>query len=85
MRPHRKHGIQKQYTLICPFFQISIIWDITAEIIMSLLILEDATRSAELFAKSANVYVRMAQADVIGDHAYIMNFVKEDLPSFRAE
>ena len=52
---------------------------------MSLLILEDATRSAELFAKSANVYVRMAQADVIGDHAYIMNFVKEDLPSFRAE
>ena len=57
----------------------------TAEIIMSLLILEDATRSAELFAKSANVYVRMAQADVIGDHAYIMNFVKEDLPSFRAE
>ena len=61
------------------------LYNITAEIVMSLLILEDATRSAELFAKSANVYVRYAQANVIGDHAYIMNFIKEDLPSFRAE
>ena len=57
----------------------------TCEIIMSLLILEDATRSAELFAKSANVYVRMAQANVFGEHAYITNFIKEDLSSFRAE
>ena len=61
------------------------LYNMTCEIIMSLLILEDATRSAELFAKSANVYVRMAQANVFGEHAYIMNFIKEDLPSFRAE
>ena len=61
------------------------LYNMTCEIIMSLLILEDATRSAELFAKSANVYVRMAQANVFGEHAYITNFVKEDLPSFRAE
>ena len=61
------------------------LYNMTAEIIMSLLILEDATRSADLFEKSANVYVRMAYADVIGDHAYITNFIKEDLPSFRAE
>lgn len=61
------------------------LYNMTCEIIMSLLILEDATRSLELFAKSANVYVRMAQANVFGEHAYITNFVKEDLPSFRAE
>ena len=61
------------------------LYNMTCEIIMSLLILEDATRSAELFAKSANVYVRMAQANVFGEHAYITNFIKEDLPSFRAE
>ena len=61
------------------------LYNMTCEIIMSLLILDDATRSAELFAKSANVYVRMAQANVFGEHAYITNFVKEDLPSFRAE
>lgn len=61
------------------------LYNMTGDIVMSLLILEDATRSAELFSKSANVYVRMAQADVTAEHVYIMNFVKEDLPSFRAE
>ena len=61
------------------------LYNMTGDIVMSLLILEDATRSAELFSKSANVYVRMAQAEVMAEHAYIMNFVKEDLPSFRAE
>lgn len=61
------------------------LYNMTGDIVMSLLILEDATRSAELFSKSANVYVRMAQADVAAEHVYIMNFVKEDLPSFRAE
>ena len=61
------------------------LYNMTGDIVMSLLILEDATRSAELFSKSANVYVRMVQADVMAEHVYIMNFVKEDLPSFRAE
>ena len=61
------------------------LYNITAETIMSLLILEDATRAPELFAKSANVYVRYAQANVLCDHSYIMNFIKEDLQSFRAE
>ena len=61
------------------------LYDITAEIIMSLLILEDATRAPELFAKSANVYVRYAEANIIGHHAYIINYIQEDLPNFRAE
>ena len=60
------------------------LYDMTAEIIMSLLILDDATRAPELFTTSANVYVRMAEEDVIGKAAYIKNFKAEDLDSFRA-
>ncbi len=60
------------------------LYDMTAEIIMSLLILDDATRAPELFTKSANVYVRMAEEDVIGKAAYIKNLKAEDLDSFRA-
>ena len=61
------------------------LYNMTGDIVMSLLILDDATKAPEMFQKSANVYVRMAQANVFGEHAYITNFVKEDLPSFRAE
>ncbi len=60
------------------------LYDMTAEIVMSLLILDDATRAPELFAKSANVYVRMTEEDVLGKAAYIKNFTVADLPSFRA-
>lgn len=59
------------------------LYDMTAEIIMSLLILDDATRSPELFAKSAQVYVRMAEENVIGKSAYIKNFKPADIPAFR--
>ena len=60
------------------------LYDMTAEIVMSLLILDDATRAPELFTKSANVYVRLAEEDVIGKSAYIKNFVEQDLTNFRA-
>ena len=56
----------------------------TAEIIMSLLIIEDASRAPELFKKSAHVYVRMAEENVLGKAAYIQNFKAEDLAAFRA-
>ena len=61
------------------------LYDITAEIIMSLLIIEDATRAPELFKKSANVYVRMTEEDVLGKAAYIKSFTVEDLKSFVVE
>jgi alkylation response protein AidB-like acyl-CoA dehydrogenase len=61
------------------------LYDMTADIIMSLLIIEDASRAPELFKKSANVYVRMAEEEVMGHHAYVMNFKAEDLDSFRAQ
>ena len=61
------------------------LYDMTCEIVMSLLILDDATRAPELFTKSANVYVRMTEEDVLGKAAYIQNFQVEDLASFRAD
>ena len=60
------------------------LYNMTGDIVMSLLILDDATKSPELFAKSANVYVRMAEEEVLGHSAYIQNFQAEDLESFKA-
>ena len=60
------------------------LYDMTAEIVMSLLIMKDASKAPELFKKSAHVYVRMAEEDVMGKAAYIDRFNVEDLESFRA-
>lgn len=60
------------------------LYDMTAEIVMSLLIMKDASKAPELFKKSANVYVRLAEEDVMGKAAYIDNFNADDLDSFRA-
>ena len=61
------------------------LYDMTADVIMSLLILADATKAPELFAKSAQVYVRAAEEDVVGHAAYVMAFNAEDLKNFVAE
>ena len=65
------------------------LYDMTAELIMSLLITDDATRAeGELrkrFADSANVYVRMAEEDICAKAYYVMHFTEADLSSFRAE
>ena len=60
------------------------LYNMTGNIVMSLLILDDATKAPEMFAKSANVYVRMAEEEVLGHSAYIQNFKAEDLESFKA-
>ena len=60
------------------------LYDMTAELVMSLLIIRDASKAPELFKKSANVYVRMTEEDVCGKAAYIKNFQVEDLESFKA-
>ena len=59
------------------------LYDMTAEIIMSLLILDDATRAPELFAKSANVYVRMAEENVVGKSLFVQNLIAEDIKFYR--
>ena len=51
---------------------------------MSLLIIRDAAKAPELFSKSANVYVRMAEEDILGKATYIKAFRADDLESFRA-
>lgn len=60
------------------------LYNMTGDIVMSLLTLDDATKAPEMFAKSANVYVRMAEEEVLGHSAYIQNFKAEDLESFKA-
>lgn len=59
------------------------LYDSTALIIMSLLIMADATRSPELFTKSAHVYVSMAEEQVRGHYAFIMNFTPDMLSHFQ--
>ena len=59
------------------------LYDMTAEIIMSLLILDDATRAPELFTKSAHVYIRMAEEAVLGKSAFVTRFISEDLKYYR--
>lgn len=60
------------------------LYDMTADIVASLLILDDATRAPELFEKSANVFMRMAEEEVMGKAAYIQAFHADDLKNFEA-
>ena len=61
------------------------LYDMTAELVMSLLIIRDAAKAPELFEKSAVVYVGMTEEDVAGKAAYIRNFDPSTLDCFRAE
>jgi alkylation response protein AidB-like acyl-CoA dehydrogenase len=61
------------------------LYDMTCEIVMSLLIIRDAVKAPELFEKSAIVYVGMAEEDIAGKSAYIHNFDPATLDNFRAE
>jgi hypothetical protein len=61
------------------------LYEMTGNIVMSLLILLDATRAPELFAKSANVYVRHAEAECAAHFAFVKNYKAEDLDSYRQE
>ena len=61
------------------------LYEMTADVIMSLLILDDATRAPELFSKSANVYVRHAEAEVNAHHSFIKNFRAEDIEYYKAQ
>ena len=61
------------------------LYNMTGDIILSLLLLKDATKNPEEFEKSANVFVRMAEEECIGSHAYVMNFKADDLKNFVTE
>ena len=59
------------------------LYDMTGVIVMSLLLLRDATLAPDMFMKSAKVYTAMACETVAGASSYIKDFDKENLPSFR--
>ena len=61
------------------------LYEVTADIIMSLLIIEDASRAPELFAKSANVFVRHAEEEVLGHVKFIDSFSADDLAFYRQQ
>lgn len=61
------------------------LYNMTGDIILSLLLLKDATKDPEEFEKSANVFVHMAEEECVGAHAYVMNFKADDLKNFVTE
>ena len=61
------------------------LYDMTGNIVLSLLLMDDATRCPGLFTKSVNVYVRMAEAEVNGCAAFIKNYRAEDLEYYKPE
>jgi alkylation response protein AidB-like acyl-CoA dehydrogenase len=61
------------------------LYDMTGKIIMALNLIGDASKAPELFAKSAHVYTRMIEEEVIGHAAYIKSFDVEELKNFAIE
>jgi alkylation response protein AidB-like acyl-CoA dehydrogenase len=65
------------------------LYDMTAEIIMALLLIEDASRAEgdlkARFTDSANVYTRMVEENVCAKAYYVMHFTEGDLQSFRTK
>lgn len=61
------------------------LYEMTGDIMMSLLILRDATVAPELFSRSAHVYVRHAEADFARHEAFIATVKEEDLENYRTE
>lgn len=58
-------------------------YDMTGDILMSLLIIADASKAPELFSHSANVYLRLAEADVARNLAFISSVTEDDLRHYR--
>ena len=59
------------------------LYEMTADIVMSLLIVSDASSAPELFEKSANVFVRHSEEEVYGHNTFIANLKAEDLAYYR--
>lgn len=59
------------------------LYEMAAVCVMSHLLLQDATKAPELFAKSLDVYVNYAEAEVEKHHSFIQNFDAEELENYR--
>ena len=60
------------------------LYNMTANLLMSVLLIDDASRSPELFGKSAHVYMRHTEEENTGHYTFIKNFRAEDLINYRA-
>ncbi len=58
------------------------LYDMTGDIVMSLLLIQDATKAPEMFSKSAKIFTRLAEEEVVGHAAFIENFKAEDLEAY---
>jgi alkylation response protein AidB-like acyl-CoA dehydrogenase len=59
------------------------LYNMTGDIVMALLLINDASKAPELYAKSAKVYTRLAEEEIIGHAAFIQAFVIDDLKDCR--
>ncbi len=59
------------------------LYEMVAHIIMSNLIISDASKAPELFGKSARVYTRWATAEIEKHYQFVMNTADEDLEDYR--
>lgn len=55
------------------------LYNMTGDIVMALLLINDASKAPELYAKSAKVYARLAEEEIVGHAAFIKNFTADDL------
>ena len=59
------------------------LYEMTASTVMTNLIVTDATKAPELFAKSARIYTRFANAEVEKHYDFIMDANPDDLADYR--
>ncbi len=59
------------------------LYEMASDIIMALLLIGDASRCPELFAKSAKVYTRYAAAEIEKHYDFILSAKSEDLEDYR--
>ena len=59
------------------------LYEMTGDVIMSLLLMQNATTAPELFAKSLQVYVNLAEADVEKHNTLISRLVSESIENYR--
>ena len=59
------------------------LYNITGNLVMALLLIDDASQAPDLFADSAQVFVRHAEAEIAGDTTFVRNFTADALPYYR--
>ena len=58
------------------------LYEMTADVVMSLLLLRDTVEAPELFEKSLKVYVNLAEAEIAKHAAIVNNTNVEDIENY---